>query len=40
MRFAAGVGRPLLIVMSLILTGKLLADPANPLTHMVLTALN
>lgn len=40
MRFGAGVARPLLIVMSLILTGKLLADPANPLTRMVLTALN
>lgn len=40
MRFGAGVARPLLIVMSLVLTAKLLADPANPLTHMVLTALN
>ena len=39
MRFGAGVARPLLIVMSLILTAKLLADPANPLTQMVLTAI-
>lgn len=35
MRFGAGVARPLLIVMSLGLTAKLLADPANPLTAAV-----
>jgi len=34
MRFGAGAARPLLIVMSLALTTKLLADPANPLTRM------
>ncbi len=32
MRFGAGVARPLLIVVSIALTVKLLADPANPLT--------
>jgi uncharacterized membrane protein YfcA len=37
MRFGAGVARPLLIVMSLALTAKLLADPANPLTRGILT---
>jgi uncharacterized membrane protein YfcA len=35
-RFGAGIARPLLIVSSLALTAKLLADPANPLTAMVL----
>lgn len=32
MRFGAGVARVLLIIMSLGLTAKLLADPSNPLT--------
>lgn len=36
MRFGAGIARPLLIVSSLALTARLLADPANPLTAMVL----
>ena len=36
MRFGAGIARPLLIVSSLALTAKLLWDPANPLTAMVL----
>ena len=35
MRFGAGAARALLVVMSLALTGKLLADPANPLTALV-----
>jgi len=35
MRFEAGAARPLLIIMSLALTTKLLADPANPLTATV-----
>lgn len=35
MRFGAGVARPLLIVSSLALTARLLADPANPLTAFV-----
>ncbi len=35
-RFGAGTVRPLLTVMCLGLTAKLLADPANPLTAMVL----
>jgi len=35
-RFGAGTVRPLLIVMCLGLTAKLLADPTNPLTAMVL----
>ena len=35
MRFGAGIARPLLIVSSLALTAKLLADPANPLTAAV-----
>lgn len=35
-RFGAGAVRPLLIVMCLGLTAKLLADPANPLAAMVL----
>lgn len=39
MRFGAGVARPLLIVMSLALTAKLLADPANPLTQGILELL-
>jgi uncharacterized membrane protein YfcA len=39
MRFGSGVARPLLIVMSLALTAKLLADPANPLTHAVMKML-
>lgn len=36
MRFGAGIARPLLIVSSLALTARLLADPANPLTATVL----
>lgn len=36
MRFGAGAARPLLIIMSLALTAKLLADPANPLTATLL----
>lgn len=40
MRFGAGVARPLLIVMSLALTAKLLADPANPLTARILSWLS
>jgi uncharacterized membrane protein YfcA len=39
MRFGTGVARPLLIVMSLTLTAKLLADPANPLTRFILQTL-
>lgn len=39
MRFGAGAARPLLIVMSLALTAKLLADPANPATAAVLSLL-
>lgn len=39
MRFGARAARPLLIVMSLGLTAKLLADPANPLTAKVLSWL-
>lgn len=37
MRFGAGAARPLLIIMSLALTAKLLADPTNPLTATVLS---
>jgi len=40
MRFGAGAARPLLIIMSLALTAKLLADPANPLTASVLPLLS
>lgn len=36
MRFGAGAARPLLILVSLSLTAKQLADPANPLTATVL----
>jgi len=39
MRFGAGIARPLLIVSSLALTAKLLADPENPLTASVLAWL-
>jgi uncharacterized membrane protein YfcA len=39
MRFGAGIARPLLIISSLALTAKLLADPANPLTAMILSWL-
>jgi uncharacterized membrane protein YfcA len=39
MRFGAGAARPLLIVVSLALTAKLLWDPANPLTAAVLAWL-
>lgn len=39
LRFGAGLARPLLIVTSLALTAKLLADPANPLTAAVMAAL-
>ncbi len=35
MRFGAGAARPLLIIMSLALTAKLLADPTNHLTATV-----
>jgi len=38
-RWGAGIARPLLIVVSLALTVKLLADPANPLTAAVLAML-
>lgn len=37
MRFGAGAARPLLVIMSLALTGKLLWNPANPLTATVLS---
>jgi uncharacterized membrane protein YfcA len=40
MRFGAGVARVLLIVMSLGLTAKLLADPQNPLTATLTTWLS
>lgn len=40
MRFGAGVARPLLILVSLALTAKLLADPANPLTAWLLSTLS
>lgn len=36
MRFGAGIARPLLIISSLALTAKLLADPTNPLTAWIL----
>lgn len=36
MRFGGRAIRPLLVLMSLALTAKLLADPANPLTAMIL----
>ncbi|AKQ41294.1 membrane protein [Aurantiacibacter atlanticus] len=39
MKFGAGIARPLLIVVSLALTIKLLADPQNPLTQTVLSWL-
>ena len=39
-RFGANAARPLLIVMSLALTAKLLAEPGNPLTAMVLSWLD
>lgn len=39
-RFGAGAVRPLLIVVCLALTAKLLADPANPLTAFLLTRLS
>jgi len=39
LRFGAGMARPLLIIVSLGLTAKLLADPANPLTAAILAAL-
>jgi uncharacterized membrane protein YfcA len=39
MRFGAGAARPMLIVMSLALTAKLLWDPCNPLTAAVLAWL-
>ena len=37
MRFGAGAARPLLIIMSLALTARLLADPTNALTSTVLS---
>jgi uncharacterized membrane protein YfcA len=39
MRFGARAARPLLIIMSLALTAKLLSDPANPLTAQLLSRL-
>jgi uncharacterized membrane protein YfcA len=39
-RFGGRAIRPLLIIMSLALTVKLLANPANPLTAAILTILN
>ena len=36
-RFGAGAARPLLIIMSLALTAKLLADPTNPLRAWILS---
>jgi uncharacterized membrane protein YfcA len=39
MKFGAGIVRPFLIVVSLALTLKLLADPENPLTAQVITWL-
>lgn len=38
-RFGARAAKPLLIVISLALTAKLLADPANPLTALALSLL-
>jgi len=38
-RFGAGVARPVLILVSLALTAKLLADPENPLTQYIRSAL-
>jgi uncharacterized membrane protein YfcA len=35
MRFGAGIARPLLVLMSLALTAKLLAEPGNPLLRLV-----
>lgn len=40
MRFGPGLARPLLILVSLALTVKLLADPANPLTAALLARLS
>ena len=40
MRFGAGIARPLLVVMSLALTAKLLADPSNYLTVTVVSWLS
>jgi uncharacterized membrane protein YfcA len=40
MRFGAGAARPLLVAMSLALTGKLLAEPGNPLGRLVGTWLS
>jgi uncharacterized membrane protein YfcA len=37
MRFGAGAARPLLIIVSLALTAKLLWDPTNPLTAFVMS---
>jgi uncharacterized membrane protein YfcA len=37
MRFGARAARPLLVIMSLGLTAKLLADPSNPLTSQLLS---
>jgi uncharacterized membrane protein YfcA len=39
MKFGAGIVRPFLIVVSLALTLKLLADPENPLTAQVIAWL-
>ncbi len=38
-RFGARAARPLLIIVSLALTAKLLTDPENPLTAMIVSAL-
>ncbi|WP_332811982.1 TSUP family transporter [Sphingomonas sp.] len=40
MRFGGRMARPLLIIMSLGLTAKLLSDPANPLTALILSRLS
>lgn len=40
MRFGGRMARPLLIIMSLGLTAKLLSDPANPLTALIVSRLS
>lgn len=40
MRHGAGAARPLLVIMSLALTAKLLADPDNPLTAVILSRIS
>jgi hypothetical protein len=39
MRVGGKLIRPLLVLMSLLLTAKLLSDPRNPLTRMALDLL-